>query len=181
MIVVPLWVGVAIVVIGGIAWLYDLAVARPRLIVVALFALVLLLFVGTLVLRAAIVGILGQDFAFDQFQVLEHLHRLFVGAAVQRARQGADAAGHRGRQVGAGSRAVLGEVGQVAAGVLQHLDQADVQLVDHHPVHLTHLVGRERRQRPAGGAHHAAARSGSGSSVRRREPMSASTSAETVP
>lgn len=30
MIVVPLWVGVAIVVIGGIAWLYDLAVARPR-------------------------------------------------------------------------------------------------------------------------------------------------------
>ncbi len=47
-----------------------------------------------------------------------------------------------GRWVVAGD----GEVGQVAACVLHHLEELDAELVDHDAVDLAHLRGGDRRQ-----------------------------------
>src|SRR5262249_54828882 len=38
------------------------------------------------------------------------------------------------------------QLGEAAAGVLHHLDELDVQVLDHDPVDFTHLLGGQRRE-----------------------------------
>jgi hypothetical protein len=51
---------------------------------------------------------------------------------------------HRG-----GRKAGDGQVGQAASGVLHHLDEVDVQVLDHGAVDRAHLLGGQRRDRAA--------------------------------
>jgi hypothetical protein len=43
-----------------------------------------------------------------------------------------------------GAKRLEGEVGQVPPGVFHHLDELDVQVLDHDPVDLPHLLRGQR-------------------------------------